>query len=156
MSVFFIHNHNIMKSWWAHIMYKLLFSNDIYMSTYNYNIPTCICSPTLSVSSGTIYRAGTVCFVENGPYVALIETGWFACTTVKRLNDNTESWFSFVIDGVFLRSDNVFGDCTVECLKKKPLSGFSKLTWTELVKSRMLEKRNTKGLRKINLYWWEI
>lgn len=60
---------------------------------------------------------------------------------MNRLNDSTESWFSLATDGAFFMSVNVFTDWAVECLKKNPLSGFSKLTCTELAKSDWIDGR---------------
>lgn len=136
---------------WAHIRTQdwiLLICLLFLMCIYTNFIQTCNWSPAFSLSSGTMYRAGTVCLVENGPYVARIDTGWLACATVNRLNDNTESWFSLVADGAFFRSVNVLIDWAVECLKKNPLSGFSKLTCTELAKSVFLKRNPMKWKRK--------
>lgn len=55
--------------------------------------------------------------------------------------------------GLFFKSDiglfnNCCCGCTDECLKKNPLSGFSKLTWTELAKSVENSKKKIGGRQK--------
>lgn len=89
-------------------------------------------SVAVSEISGTINRAGTVCFVENGPYMARIETGWVVCTTVNLSTDKTVSCEDFmdVLDEGWFDVTSLTPFCLGECLRKNPLSGDSKCTST--------------------------
>lgn len=87
--------------------------------------------------SGTIYRAGTVCFVLNGPYVALTEIGCELWKTVNRSIDNgmppeeSASSVSDVAEASRIEGGGNGGKCCLGCcLMKKPPSLFSKWTLT--------------------------
>lgn len=81
--------------------------------------------------SGTMYLAGTVCFVLNGPYVALTEIGCELWKTVKRSIDNgippEESAPSVSVGEDESNTEGDNGEkCLDCCLMKKPPSLFSK------------------------------
>lgn len=85
--------------------------------------------------SGTMYLAGTVCFVLKGPYVALTEIGWELWKTVNRSIDNgmppEESAPSVSDVAEASRIEDGGGKCCLGCcLMKKPPSLFSKWTLT--------------------------
>lgn len=82
-----------------------------------------------SNGSGTIYLAGTVCFVENGPYVARMEIG---CDDWKTVNLSTERILDGVdVDGSTLERSGIAWMCCFGVWRKKnPPSLFSKWTST--------------------------
>lgn len=87
--------------------------------------------------SGTTYRAGTVCLVLNGPYVALTEIGCELWNTVNRSIDNGIPFevsappVPAVEDASSMEGGGITGKCCLGCcLMKKPPSLFSKCTLT--------------------------